>query len=209
MAFTPIPIGSLAWGTPVNNALASQDARIAAVEAQGGATLDAQGIVAAPFDPAAAASGTAFTSGTVYMTRVDIVNPATLAGLVFTISTAGAGLTAGQNLAGLYDASGNRVALSADQSAAWTAQGIATPMFTAPYAAAPGAYFLALLSVGTTPISLLRAASSGAASGVLNFGLGAAGARFATGPTGQTTLPVSVTMASRTGTGTAFWVGAV
>ena len=98
MAFTPIVLGSLAWGTPVNNALASQDARIAAIEAQGGATLDAQGIVAAPFDPAAAASGTVFTSGTVYMTRVDIVNPATLAGLVFTISTAGAGLTAGQNL---------------------------------------------------------------------------------------------------------------
>lgn len=209
MAFTPIPIGSLAWGTPVNNALASQDARIAAIEAQGGATLDAQGILAAPFDPATAASGTAFTSGTVYMTRVDIVNAVTLSGLIFTISTAGAGLTAGQNLAGLYDAAGTRVAVSADQSAAWTTQGMVTPAFTAPYAAAPGAYFLALLSVGATPISLLRAASSGAASGVLSYGLGAGGARFATGPTAQTSLPASVTMASRTATGTAFWVGAI
>lgn len=34
MAFTPIVIGSLAWGTPVNNALASQDARITALEGQ-------------------------------------------------------------------------------------------------------------------------------------------------------------------------------
>lgn len=207
--FTPIPLESLAWGTPVNNALASQDSRIAAIEAQGGATLLAQGIKVAPFDPVAAASGTTFTSGTVYMTRVDIVNPLTLAGLIFTVSTAGAGLTAGQNLAGLYNSAGTRVAVSADQTAAWGTQGMAMPMFTAPYAAAPGAYYLALLSVGTTPISLLRASSSGAAAGVLNHGLGAAGARFATGPTGQTTLPASVTMGSRVPAGTAFWVGAV
>lgn len=209
MAFTPIPIGSLAWGAPVNAALAGQDARIAAIEAQGGATLHAQGIVAAPYDPATAGTGTGLTSGTVYMVRVDLVNPVTLTGLIFTIATAGAGLTAGQNLVGVYNAAGTRVAVSADQSAAWTSTGVATPMLTAPYAAAPGAYYLALLSVGTTPINVLRSAASAPASGVLSYGVGAAGARFAAGPTGQTSLPASVTMGTRLPLGTSYWVGAI
>lgn len=34
MSYTPIVIGSLAWGTPVNNAFTSQDARITALENQ-------------------------------------------------------------------------------------------------------------------------------------------------------------------------------
>jgi lysophospholipase L1-like esterase len=43
MAFTPIPIGSPSWGTPVNSAFASQDARITALE-----SLTAGGAVTLP-----------------------------------------------------------------------------------------------------------------------------------------------------------------
>lgn len=207
MTFTPIAVGSLAWGTPVNNALADQDARITNMENLGGETINALGFKAMPFAPELAGSGTVLASGTIYMVRIDITAAETLATHTINVSTAGSTLTAGQNLVGLYDAAGNRVAISADQTAAWATSGEKNAAYTVPYAAAAGTYYLAILSVGTTPVSLFRNIATATAAAAINHGLTAANARWTTGPTAQTTLPASIVMASRTLSGTGFWMG--
>lgn len=203
--FTPIPIGSLAWGTPVNNALAGQDGRISALEA-GSVTPAMLGFKAMPFAPEMAANSQILTSGTVVMVQVVLPVAATLSSVTTGIFTAGSGLTAAQNFAGVYDASGTRVAVTADQSVAWATNGEKNMALTVPYAAAAGIYYLALLCNGTTPITPFRTIAAASAANMINHGLTPATARYTTGPTAQTTLPASVTMASRTLSGNAFWL---
>lgn len=205
MTYVPIVIGSLAWGTPVNNAFTSQDARITDLERQGGATVDAMGFAALTFDPALAQGSIALTSGTVFMMRLDLTAPATISTITVASSTAGSGLTAGQNFAGLYNLAGTQLAVTADQSVAWTTTGEKNMALTAPYAAAAGTYYVALLSNGTTPVAFIRGASGAPLAAVINHGLTAATARWTTGPTAQTTLPASITMASRTLSGNAYF----
>lgn len=79
--------------------------------------------------------------------------------------------------------------------------------FTAPYAAAAGVYYLVLVCNGTTPITIFRTVAATTAAAMINHGMTAAVARYTTGPTAQTSLPASVTMASRTLSGTAHWMG--
>lgn len=207
MTFTPIPIGSLGWGAPVNTALADQDARITDIEQAGGAGSNVNGFIAMPYDLVAASAASVLTSGTVTHVRVDLLTPATVSTITLPVFNAGSGLTAGQNFVGLYDSAGTRVAVSADQSASWATNGEKNIALTAPYAAAAGTYYIAMLSNGTTPIGILRSVTTGAVTGVLNHGLTAATARWATGPTAQTTLPASITMASRTPLNTSYWAG--
>lgn len=205
MTFTNIVIGSLAWGGPVNSALSSQDARITELESAGGSSLGSLGFGATNFDPGISQAGTVLVSGTVYMIRIDLTTALTLTSVTIGVVTAGATLTAAQNLAGIYDAAGNRVAVSADQSASWVTNGEKIIPMVASYAAAAGTYYLALLSNGTTPISPLRGLSFAALTSLINHGTTAATARWTSGPTAQTTLPATITMASRTPLGNAFW----
>jgi hypothetical protein len=205
MTYTNIVIGSLAWGTPVNAAFTSQDARITELEQAGGSSPAALGFLATNYDPAVATSSTVLVSGTVYMQRLDLPAAATVSLGIFNAFLAGSGLTAAQNWVGLYTSTGTRVALSADQTTAFASVGHKEVAFTAPYAAAAGTYYLAVLSNGTTPPSLLRGASSGAVSTTINRNLTVSDARWTTGPTAQTTLPASITMASRTLSGIAHW----
>jgi hypothetical protein len=207
MVYVPIPIGSLGWGAPVNAAFTSQDGRITAIERQGALTLGALGFLAMPYDPAMAAAGGVLTSGTVYMIRLDLAAPATISTATICLVNAGVTLTAGQSFVGLYTAAGTRVALSADQSASWVTNGEKNIAFTAPYAAAAGTYYLAMLCNGTTPIAPLRTVSSASVTDVINHGLTPATARWTTGPTAQTSLPASVTMSSRVTSMTAYWGG--
>lgn len=206
MVYTPIPIGSLAWGASVNAAFTSQDSRISALEAAGDAP-SSQGLKAAPFDVALSNGSIALVSGTVYMVEVVITAPVTLNSAVAVAFTAGSALTAAQNFAGLYNAAGTRVAVTADQTTAWGTAGVKTMNFTAPVAVTPGRYYVALLSNGTTPPAFLRGLSAGAIPQALNIGRTAADGRWTTGPTAQTTLPASVTMASRTLAAAALWAG--
>ena len=198
MTYVPIVIGSLAWGTPVNNAFTSQDARIADIERQGSATVDAYGFLAMTYDPAVAPAGTALTSGTVQMSRLDLPAPATISTITTAAVTAGTTLTAGQNFAGLYDAAGNRVAVTADQTVAWGTTGEKNMALTVPYAAAAGVYHVAYLSNGATPVSFLRGSSGAAVTALLNHGMSMTAARWALGPAAQTTLPATITMSART-----------
>lgn len=155
-------------------------------------------------DPASLrSSSNATTSGTVYLCKVKIVNrSAVVSNILVGIEAAGSGLTAGQSFVGLYNSSGTRLALSADQAAAWTSTGLKTIALTAAQTLAVGSYYVAILSVGTTPPQF----SMGAGGALnLNGGLTTGTARFLTGPTAQTSLPASITLSSQTQTTGARW----
>ena len=197
--FPPIAIGSLNWGAPLNTALANLD------RAQPSTAQD-QDMIQWTFDPASNMVGTALTSGTVNMAKIWIRQPVTINDVGASIATVGTGLTAGQNFAGLYDSAGIRLGQTADQTAAWGTVGYKQMALTAPVViAAPGAYYVAILSnAGTATPAFAR--GSALTSSIANANTTAANGRFTTGPAAQTTLPASITMASRTLTGNALWV---
>ena len=197
MAYTPIAIGSLNWGAPVNAAFTSQDTRISAVEAST-ATPAEQSMNTWTYDPVIASSGTLLVSGTVYMAKLRVTAPFTTDTAHYRVA-AGTGLTAGQNFVGLYDAAGTRVAVSADLSTDWASTGTKATPWAATAALSIGYYYMAWLSNGTTPVTITRGGSISTA--ILNIHLTNATLRWSTGGTGLTgltALPASITMANRT-----------
>lgn len=177
------------WFEITNNRNASNALR------NGQWTPQNQGLIAWSMDPSQAANPLALPGGSIIFIGLQIAANVTANNIVLPIGTAGATLTADQNLVGLYDAAGNRVAISADQSANWLSNGIKTIPFLVPADLTPGVYYAAVLSVGTTPITITR--ETNLAIGTINVGLTAATARVAE-LAGQTTLPASVTPSSRT-----------
>ncbi len=164
------------------------------------------GLVAWNIDPSEAANSQALTSGTVVYMGLQIRAATSFSNIIVPITSPGVTLTAGQNLAGLYDSTGTRVAVSADQSANWTTVGAkVVPMTGAPIALSPGLYFVAVLSNGTTPITMLRETNITNGT-IINIGLTAATAR-ASELAGQTGLSASITLSSRTLSIASIWTG--
>lgn len=163
-----------------------------------------QNLIAWTHDPATIRStGIATVSGTVYLMKVKIVNRSTVVtNVIIGVETAGATLTAGQSLVGLYDSTGTRLAVSADQAANWVSTGMKTVALTAPQTLAVGTYYVAVLSVGTTPPQL---STCGGGNTNLSIGLTTATARFLVGPAAQTSLPASITLGSQTSSTASRW----
>lgn len=195
--FPPIAIGSLNWGTPLNTALANLD------KAQSPGPAD-QDLIAWAFDPATNMVGTAITSGTVNWSKVWIRQPATITNVCISMSATGTALVAGQNFAGLYNSGGVRVGVTADQTAAWGTAGFKEMALTAPFAVTtPDFYYVAIVCNATTTPSFAR--GSALTASIPNAKLTTTNGRFLTGPAAQTSLPASVTPASRTLTANALW----
>lgn len=163
------------------------------------------GLITWTSDPAACRStDDSTTAGVVYLCKVKIVNRSTIVTNVLAgVTTAGATLTSGQCLAGLYDSTGTRLAITADQSTAWTTTGLKTMALTAPQTLAVGNYYVALLANGTTPPRFMTGA--GGSASTLNAGLATSAARFLTSGTGQTALPASITLGSASTNSGARW----
>ncbi|MFJ4785136.1 glycosyl hydrolase family 28-related protein [Streptomyces sp. NPDC088794] len=161
------------------------------------------GLLTWTHDPATLRSAAErITSGSVYLCKIKIVNRSTVVSNIhYGVVDAGATLTSTQNLVGLYDSSGTRLAVSADQTTAFGSAGAKTAAIT-PQTLAVGTYYVAILSVGTTPPSF---AQGNGASSVLNTGLATGTSRFLVGPTAQTSLPTSITLGSQTPTNGARW----
>jgi hypothetical protein len=195
--FTPIPIGSLNWGAPLNTALQNLD------RASEPSALD-QDMISWQFDLATNMVASTVTSGTVQWSKLWIRQATTITNVCAAIGTVGTGLTAGQNFGGLYDPAGNRIGVTADQTAAWGTVGFKEMALTAPVAVTSGYYYVAILTnAATTTPAFARGSALTAA--IPNAKVTATTARFATGPAAQTTLPVSVTMGTRTLSGNALW----
>lgn len=219
MTYTPITQGTLNWDVPVNAALVDQNARIdvnsagivanssrvSSLEVASGLRPASVGWLAWNYDNHVATGSSVLTTGALHMIRLDIPSTSTISNAIYTIMTIGATLTAGQNLVGLYDASGTLLTSTADQSGNWTSLGLKTTAFAPAVSAAAGTYYLGFLSNGTTPMSLQRTTGSVAQASVINLGQPVATARWTSSGAGLTALPASVTMSGRTLGGGATW----
>jgi hypothetical protein len=162
------------------------------------------GFLAWTYDPGAGATGTfTMVSGTVYLYRINVRASLTCTNVLVIIGTAGSGLTSNQNFAGLYRSDGTRVGITADQTTPWATAGLQTMALAGgPFALTAGFYWVAMMSVGTTPPIVLSASGTFRAS---NAGTAVSVARYATNGTGQTALPASITPGSNSLLSPAVW----
>ncbi|MDX5569242.1 hypothetical protein PYK79_46420 [Streptomyces sp. ID05-04B] len=164
------------------------------------------GLTAWSFDPATCgASGTALSAGFIYLIELVLRQAATINRVHAVIGTAGSGLTSGQCLAALYDSSGNRVGITADQSTAWTSVGGKSMNLTAPYSAAAGRYYVAMLFNGTTSPNFSSGSTHGNTFTPGNANLAAGSYRFCRSASGQTSLPSTVTLSGYTPDANNLW----
>ncbi|MGQ5602944.1 glycosyl hydrolase family 28-related protein [Streptomyces sp. EKS3.2] len=154
-------------------------------------------------DPATCGStGSANTSGVLYLSKVILRFPTTINSVYVTVTSAGTGLTTGQNLVGLYDANGVKVSESADQSAVFNSVGTKNVSIASKSLAA-GTYYVAVLTNGSTPPSLMR--GGGASGSALNVGLPGNAGRFLDYSTGLTSLPANVNLSAAAQNASARW----
>lgn len=153
------------------------------------------------FAPTAVQSGSqdSYASvGQAYIARVTVAKAQELSAVSFYIGTAPSGEPSDAYV-GLYDASGTRVAVSADAGSAWNITGLKTTSFTAAYDAAAGEYYIGVLvgtlASGTTMPALLQGTPGGALTGLTNFNLSGADLLFANHGSSLTALPASFTPA--------------
>lgn len=167
-----------------------------------------QNLIAWAFDPVHAASSIGTVNGTMSLIKVIVRSATTITNGVYAVVNGGTSLTSGQNFIGLYDSSGTRVAISADQTTNMgTSNNIVTAPWTAPYSAAAGSYWLAILTNGLASPDFARAGAN-AISNLASVGLTTSTRRFGTSGSGLTALPASFTPSGMGAVANGlFWVG--
>jgi hypothetical protein len=186
------------------NAIAANTQRIGGV-----ITPYDHGLIAWSFDPAASdrSAGVALTSGRAHVTLLDVPVPTTITNVRLYIFTAGTSLTAGQSFAAIYEADGDLLRASADQSTAFASTGEKVIPLSTPYVMSTPGYIKAIVwSVfsGTAP-ALMR--SSGSVAGAANnVGMADPFFRTAVANTGLTTTAPS-TIGTQTSSASIAWIG--
>lgn len=165
------------------------------------------GFAAWSLDAACTNTSSALASGVMTLVKVRTTAPVTPTNLYAHITTAGSGLVAGQSFAGLYNAAGTLIGTTVDQATNWASAGAKIMGITATSTGSltllpPGIYYIALLTVGTTPPLFARASGVG----TTNANLGSGAYRFATYGTGLTALPATLTLTSMAQAAIAWWV---
>lgn len=191
-------------GTDPKGSYASVKARLDDYDTIGW-TATQLGFIGWNYDVQYIQAGTALgTNGTVYVSKCWTPNALSITNVHVQVITAGATLTASQNLAALYDGSKNLVGTTGDQSTAWTSVGTKTMALTGgPYAiSANSFYYVAYFANGTTRPSFGRLGSN---LGGMNGLLSSANSRFASSSTGRTTS-MPATLGAFTATNLAYWV---
>lgn len=184
--------GQLNWDIPLNLALNNL--------ASSGLHPNDHGWKAWTVAPGACGASDAQTTGSVRMIRIPALPQSyTLTSIKYFIAAVAVTPVAGQNFAGIYDSAGTRLGVTADLSADITSLGMKTFTLTAPIVIAANApiWVAVLFNAATPPTGVAQAAVTGRET-LFNGDLTAATALYTSGPAGQTTLPASITMASRT-----------
>ncbi|MFI0156243.1 collagen-like protein [Streptomyces lydicus] len=184
-------------------------ADIGAYTASAGTDLEAlrpdlpseQGLLAWTYDPNMAGHVTAQSSGgvagRVTLVRLIIRRQITWSNIWLGLAGVDAGATLANCYLGVYDASGNRVGVTADISTSLMSGATAKALpLTASFTAAPGTYFIAMLLNGTWTTNSLTFKGSGAGVSV-NAGLSAPNLRYSNMLTAQTSLPATLSLASQ------------
>lgn len=228
MTYTPIPKGTENWDVPVNAAFESQDTRLSVAEddlvtqaaaigsnaasinalyAQFPEGPQARGFINWNYRPEGIVGSTAHGNGFILTMRVWVQDMSTVSNLWISINTVGSGLTAGQNFLGLYDANGNRLGLTADLTSAWAADtDLHGYPLTTPVTIGAGAYYVAMVSNGSTRPAIWRSISNAAAANTINAGRTAETQDFGYFPTVNASLPATLDFSTRTPLITAPWV---
>lgn len=147
------------------------------------------------------------TSGRLYLSRIRLGRTQTCTGGSIYIATAGNTLTSGQNLMGLFDTSGTKLATSTDQTTAWGSTGFKDCAWSSAITSlAAGDYFVAFLSVGSQAARPTRMDDDNA-NGRLTAPLSSLRS-LRTVATNLTALPASVDFSgSYVAEGTCIWMG--
>lgn len=150
------------------------------------------------FDPTMSPGGSALVSGTKYVIRLTAQTNTTISSIVVGVTSAGSGLTSGQNLAALFDSTGALLgSVTADQSAVWNSTGVKAMSIGSVQLRAGADYYVEIVSNATTPPTLLRGSTNPSSA---NAGQSNALQRFSTNGTG-TSIGSTVTLSSNSGTG--------
>lgn len=163
-------------------------------------------MLGASFDPIQAnANMTVMTAGVLFLVKVDLPYGGSVSAIDHALGVAGATLTGGQNLAGVYEYAigGNLLGTSVDQTSAWTSVGQKSAALVTPTTTlnAGSAVYVAFLFNGTTSPQLRGLAVS---AGFVNVKIPTL-PRFATAGTGLTALPT--TLPTLTASVIATWAG--
>jgi hypothetical protein len=197
----PVITNSVPIGAPANNLALYSNASVLTSVDNAGVSNSLQPPLDGPYlnkaiawtmDPCQASSSNTPSSGAISINLVYVNYLATVTNFLCSVQTAGSGLTAGQNLVGVYNLAGTRVGISADQTAAWGSTGNKTAALTMTGPLEPGYYYLAFLTVGTTPPKFY---GGSAVSTVQNINFASAPYRFSF-LSGQTSLPTTITPSS-------------
>jgi hypothetical protein len=149
----------------------------------------------------------AMTAGVLYVARLFVPQERTLSTIWYSLATSGATLTAGQNLIGVYDATGALIAQTGDQSTNFAAAaGDKSAALTAPVTVPAGSYLhIGVLWNGTTSPQFRGINGTSFPNTALTA---AAQSRYATGGTGQTALPSTLpTLTAINAANSAPWFG--
>lgn len=153
--------------------------------------------------PEASNSTSIPTAGTLQLVRLRARRGVTVSSVCVYVTVAGATLTAGGNFAGLYDSTGTRLGVTADQATAWASTGLKSMALTTPAVVADDHCYVGLFWTGTTGPSLARATAT-----VSNANLSAPSLRYATANTGLTTA-LPATFGAQTAANVAIWAAII
>lgn len=188
---------------PTKNAVYDKTEAVLA-GSSGGLTPVDYGFLAANMPIGVLTGGNSLTSnGLVFVMKLRTDVPITVTNLHIFVSSAGSGLTSGQNFGALYDASKNLLAQTTDQTTPWGSTGMKTMALTSSQAVAAGYFYVALWSNGTTRPTIRSAANNSSA---INGVLSTANSLWATADSSITTTAPS-TLGAFTADSNARWVG--
>jgi hypothetical protein len=184
-------------GTGAAQACAGNDARLTGTP-RIQLCITAQGIISETFSRNANGAGSILIDGYAYFVAIGLKAGDVVTNISVVVNTVGATVTLSK--VGLYSTAGTRLAVSADQGAAWESTGMKTIAMGTPYTVlTDGAYYVAVVCKATTLPYLIRGATQTysylkVGTGIYPYGI----------QTGQTDLPASATIG---GGGLGIWAG--
>lgn len=207
-------ITSAAASTPAsgNLALSSVNSDLTITDSTGASYLvtpphtsaKTHGLVGWTYDPSGANQNLTVGSGQIVMGKITLLTVTTINNILYSLASSGSGMTSGQNFVGLYNSSGTRLAVSADQTTNMGSSGEhIAPVTTV--TVEPGDYYVVILMNGTGIPNLHASLSTG--TGLTNVNLSVGSLRASTLSGTFTSLPASITMANQGGSGYLTWFG--
>jgi hypothetical protein len=155
------------------------------------------------YDPMAIAATQLVTGGVLFLSKVWLRAGTVVTNLIVEVGTAATGATSGQCFLGLFDSTGARQGVTADQSTAWGSTGVKIAALTTPYTVgADGFFWIGTLGNAATTLPAFQRAAS---SGHFNNGLAAGASRSGTIGTAQTAMPSSITTGSIAASNNCLW----